>query len=149
MKIIATNRKARHDYHILDEYEAGMVLLGSEVKSIRAGRISIKEAYVRVDKGEVWLINAHIAAYDPASKMNHDPRRDRKLLLHSNEIQRLWEDVTQKGVTIVPLKVYLKSGRAKIEIALAKGKQKYDKRQAIAKRDAEREMKRSLRRKNR
>lgn len=145
IKIIATNRKASHDYFLLDKYEAGLVLQGSEIKSIRAGQISIKEAYIRVDGEEAWLVNAHIAPYDPASRLNHTPRRDRKLLLHKKEIQRMWDEVRQKGVTIVPLQVYLRDGRAKIEIAIAKGKRKYDKRQALAKRDAEREMQRALR----
>lgn len=144
--MIATNRKAKHDYFLLESFEAGLVLQGSEIKSIRAGSISIKEAYIRTDGNEAWLVDSHIAPYDPASRQNHDPKRLRKLLLHRKEIQRLWDEVRQKGVTIVPLRVYLKNGRAKIEIALAKGKHKYDKRQDMAKRDAEREMKRVLRR---
>ncbi len=145
IKIIATNRKASHDYFLLDQYEAGMVLLGTEIKSIRAGQISIKEAFVHTDQDEAWLVNAHIAQYDPASRENHEPRRRRKLLLHRKEIEELKEATTLKGLTIVPLKVYLKDGRAKIEIAVARGKKKYDKRAEIAKRDAEREMERSRR----
>jgi SsrA-binding protein len=144
-KVIATNRKAKHDYFLLESFEAGLVLQGSEIKSIRAGRISIKEAYVRTDGNEAWLVDCHIAPYDPASRQNHEPRRERKLLLHRKEIDKLWDEVRQKGVTIVPLRVYLKNGRAKLEIALAKGKRKYDKRQAVAKRDAEREIERALR----
>ncbi len=145
-KIIATNRKARHDYHILDTYEAGLVLFGSEIKSIRSGQISIKEAYIRIDETrlEAWLVNAHIAPYDPASRQNHEPTRNRKLLLHKKEIAKMWDAVRQKGVTIIPLRVYLQMGRAKIEIALARGKRQYDKREAIARRDAEREIKRQM-----
>jgi SsrA-binding protein len=142
IKIVATNRKARHEYFLLDTYEAGIVLLGSEIKSIRAGHISLAEAYVMVDGQEAWLMDAHIAPYTQASVYNHEPRRQRKLLLHRGEIQRLWDDVRKKGLTIVPTKVYLKEGRAKVEIALAKGKKLFDKRQAIAKRDFEREVER-------
>lgn len=145
IKVIATNRKVRHEYFLLEFYEAGIVLKGSEIKSIRAGQISIKEAYVRIDRQEAWLIDSHIAPYAQASHYNHDPRRPRKLLLHRKEIQRLWDIVRQKGVTIVPVKLYLKNGRAKVEIAVARGKKLYDKRQAIAKRDAEREIERYLR----
>lgn len=141
-KVIATNRKARHNYHILESYEAGIALKGSEIKSIRTGHISIKEAYVRIDetRQEAWLVNAHIATYDPASRRNHEPRRSRKLLLHRRQITRLWDAVRQKGLTIVPLRVYLSGNRAKVEIALARGKRNYDKRQAIARKDMEREM---------
>ncbi|NIM92595.1 MAG: SsrA-binding protein SmpB [Anaerolineales bacterium] len=144
IKIIATNRKARHDYFLEDRIEAGIVLQGSEIKSIRAGSVSLREAYVHVDGHEAWLVNAHIAPYDPASSMNHDPRRRRKLLLHKREIIRLYERVRQKGYTIVPTSMYLKKGIAKVEIALARGKRKYDKRREIAKRDAEREIARSV-----
>ncbi len=146
IKVVATNRKATHDFHLLDRYEAGLVLLGSEIKSIRAGRISLKEAYVYVDGREAWLVNAHIAPYEPASRENHEPRRRRKLLLHRREIAGLWAAVRQKGVTIIPLRMYLKNGIAKIEIAVARGKKRYDKRQAIARRDAEREIDRQLKR---
>jgi len=145
-KVIATNRKARHDFFLLETFEAGLALQGSEIKSIRAGQISIKEAYVRTDGREAWLVDAHIAQYDPASRQNHDPRRERKLLLHRKEIGKLWDEVRQKGVTIIPLSVYLKNGRAKVEIAVAKGKHNYDKRQDLAKRDAQREIERALRR---
>jgi len=139
IKILATNRKASHEYFLLDTFEAGLALQGSEIKSIRAGQISLAEAYVEVDGREAWLIDAHIAPYVQASMFNHEPRRPRKLLLHKVEIRRLWNEVRKKGVTIVPTKVYLKEGRAKIEIALAKGKRLYDKREAIAKRDMQRE----------
>ena len=147
IKVVATNRKARHDYYLLDTYEAGLVLQGSEIKSIRAGQISLKEAYVRVDGEQAWLVNAHIAPYDPASRENHDPTRDKKLLLHKKEIEKLWNEVRQKGTTIIPLRVYLSRGRAKLEIAVAKGKRHYDKRQAIKERDAQREINRALSRK--
>jgi SsrA-binding protein len=145
MKIVATNRKASHNYFLQDKYEAGIVLQGSEIKSLRAGQVSIKEAYVRTDGNEAWLVNSHIAPYDPASNQNHRPKRERKLLLHKREIARLWNEVSQKGVTIVPLRVYLRDGRAKIEIAVAKGKQKRDKRQEISKRDVRREIQKALR----
>jgi SsrA-binding protein len=145
VKVVATNRKARHDYFLLDTYEAGIALLGSEIKSIRAGQISIKEAYVRVDGEEAWLVEAHVSPYDPANRYNHEPRRARKLLLHKKEIQDLYDQVRKKGVTIIPIRVYLKEGRAKVEIAAARGKKNYDKRQEIAKRDAQREIDRQIR----
>ena len=147
-KVIATNRKARHDYFLSDTYEAGIALKGSEIKSIRAGQISIKEAYVQIENFEAWLMNAHIAPYEQASYLGHDPRRKRKLLLHRKEISRLWDQVRKKGITIVPTRVYLKNGRAKIEIAVGRGKKQYDKRQDIAKRDAQRDMDRNLRRRD-
>ena len=147
-KILATNRKARFEYFLLDYYEAGLVLQGSEIKSIRARHISIAEAYVRILDDEAWLIDAHIAPYDQASHFNHEPRRPRKLLLHRKELNRLNKAVLSKGVTIIPTKVYLKNGRAKVEIALAKGKKRYDKRQVIAKRDVERELQRQLQSRN-
>lgn len=140
IKVIATNRKARHEYFLLDTYEAGLVLKGSEIKSIRAGQVSLAQAYVNVDGNEAWLVNAHIAPYNEASRNNHDPIRMRKLLLHRKEIRKLSDKVRQKGATIVPLRIYLKDGKAKIEIALAKGKRHYDKRAEIAKRDAQLEM---------
>jgi SsrA-binding protein len=144
-KIIATNRRARHEYFILETLEAGIALQGSEIKSIRAGQISLAEAYVRIDGQEAWLEDAHIAPYEQASIFNHEPRRSRKLLLHSSEIRKLWNTVRQKGVTIIPLAVYLKNGKAKVEIAVAKGKKLYDKRAEIAKRDSQREIERTLR----
>ncbi len=143
VKNVATNRKARHEYFILETYEAGLALQGSEIKSVRAGQISLAEAYVQVDGREAWLLDAHIAPYEQASRFGHEPRRPRKLLLHRDEIRKLWDAVRQKGVTIVPTRLYLKEGRAKLEIAVAKGKKLYDKRQAIAKRDAERELRRN------
>ncbi len=143
IKVVATNRKARHEYFLLDTYEAGLVLKGSEIKSIRAGQVSLAQAYVSVEGDEAWLVNSHIAPYNEASRNNHDPVRTRKLLLHRSEIRKLSDKVRQKGATVVPLRIYLKDGKAKIEIALAKGKKQYDKREEIAKRDAKREMDRS------
>jgi len=145
IKVLASNRKARHDYFILETYEAGMSLLGSEIKSVRAGQISIKEAYVRIQDDEAWLVDAHVSHYIQANRNNHEPRRPRKLLLHKKEISKLNNTVLKKGVTIVPLRVYLKNGRAKVEIAVARGKRKFDKRQEIAKRDAQREINRAFR----
>jgi SsrA-binding protein len=148
VKVVSTNRKARHDYYLTDTYEAGIVLQGSEIKSVRAGQISIKEAYIQIEDQEAWLINAHIAPYEQASYLGHEPRRKRKLLLHRREIDRLWDAIRRKGLTIVPTRVYLKNGRAKIEIAVGRGKKQYDKRHEIAKRDAQREMDRSIRRRD-
>jgi SsrA-binding protein len=148
IKVIATNRKARHDYFLLDTFEAGIALKGSEIKSIRAGQVSIKEAYVQIENQEAWLMNAHIAPYKQASYLGHEPRRKRKLLLHRREINRLWDAVRKKGITIVPTRVYLKNGLAKIEISLGRGKKQYDKRQEIAQRDAQREIDRNLRRRD-
>ena len=141
-KIVARNRRAHHEYFILETFEAGIALQGSEIKSVRAGQISLAEAFVRIDGRQAWLEDAHIAPYEQASIYNHEPRRPRKLLLHSSEIRRLWNEVRQKGVTIIPLSVYLKEGRAKVEIAVAKGKKLYDKRAEIAKRDSKREIER-------
>jgi SsrA-binding protein len=143
-KVVARNRRARHEYFILETFEAGIALKGSEIKSIRAGQISLAEAFVHIDGQEAWLEEAHIAPYEQASIFNHEPRRPRKLLLHSSEIHKLWNTVRQKGVTIIPLSVYLKNGRAKIEIAIAKGKKLYDKRAEIAKRDSQREIERNF-----
>jgi len=148
LKVVATNRKARHEYLILETYEAGIVLRGSEIKSIRSGQISLAQAYVSIDGKEAWLLNAHIAPYDQASYFNHDPLRQRKLLLHRSEIRKMWENIRQKGTTIIPLRVYIKNGHAKIEIAVAKGKKLYDKRADIAKRDVEREMERQFKRRD-
>lgn len=144
VKVIATNRKARHEYQFLDSYEAGLVLQGSEIKSIRAGRVSLQEGFVLFEDGEAWLVNVHIAPYDPAHRQNHEPRRRRKLLLHRREIERLQAGTQEKGFTIVPVRLYLKEGRAKVEIALAKGKRQYDKRQTIAKRDSKRQIERAI-----
>lgn len=142
-KIIATNRKAKFEYSLLEHYEAGIALLGTEIKSVRARQISIAEAYIQTDGKEVWLINSHIAPYDPASRMNHDPKRKRKLLLHKKEIMKLWNSVRQKGLTIIPVEVYLRNGKAKIDIAVARGKKLYDKRRDIAERDMKRDLERS------
>ena len=139
-KIVATNRKARFEYFILETYEAGISLQGSEIKSIRSGQMSLGEAYVKVEEGkQAWLVGAHIAQYDPASRYNHNPTRPRRLLLNKREIRNIWNDVRLKGVTVIPLRVYLKHGLAKVEIGIAKGKKLYDKRETIAKRDFERE----------
>ena len=145
VKVVATNRKARHDYFLLETFEAGLVLQGSEIKSIRAGQVSIKEAYVRTDGIEAWLVNAHVAPYDPASTLNHEPLRSKKLLLHKKEIQKLYGETRNKGTTIIPTRLYLSQGRAKVEIAIARGKRHYDKRQSIKKRDSQREIDRALR----
>lgn len=140
VKVVATNRKAGFEYFLFERFEAGLALKGSEIKSIRSGQISLAEAYIRVDENQAWLIEAHIAPYLQANRFNHDPKRPRRLLLHRKEIREMWDTVRQKGVTIVPIRVYLKNGRAKLEIAIAKGKKLHDKREAIARRDAEREM---------
>lgn len=145
IKVVATNRKARHEYFIIEQYEAGLALHGSEIKSIRLGQISLAEAYVNIDGREAWLMDAHIAPYEQAGIYNHEPRRPRKLLLHRRQISELWNLVRQKGMTVIPLRVYLKHGRAKVEIAVAKGKKLYDKRQDIAKRDMQRELEREVR----
>jgi len=144
IKIVATNRKARHQYQFHDTFEAGMVLVGSEIKSIRAGRVSLQDGYVSFEAGEAWLVNVHIAPYDPANKQNHEPRRRRKLLLHRREIDRLRSRVQERGYTVVPTKLYLKGGRAKVEIALVRGKKQYDKRQTLAERDSKRQVERAL-----
>ena len=142
-KLIAQNKKARHDYHLDDVYEAGLVLVGTEVKSLRAGRASLVDAYARIKDGEVWLENAHIPEYNQGSWTNHEPRRPRKLLLHRNEIAKLIGKTKESGLTLVPLSLYFKDGKAKIEIALARGKKSYDKRQTLAERDANREIERA------
>jgi SsrA-binding protein len=139
VKTVATNRKARFEYQLLETFEAGLVLKGTEIKSIRRGQISLQEAYVRTDGKQAWLVGAHIAPYEHASAFQHDPDREKKLLLNKREIRELYDAVRIKGLTIIPVRVYLKGGRAKVEIAIAKGKKKYDKREAIKKRDFERE----------
>jgi SsrA-binding protein len=149
IKVIATNRKARHEYHFDDTFEAGLVLMGSEIKSIRAGQVSLQEGFVLFEEGEAWLVNVHIAQYNPASRQNHDPRRRRKLLLHRREIDRLHSRAREKGYTVIPTKLYLKDGRAKVEIALARGKKLYDKRQTLAKRDSKRQVERALKERDR
>ncbi len=143
-KLIAQNKKARHDYHLEDVYEAGLVLTGTEVKSLRAGRASLVDAYAAIRDGEVWLHNAHIPEYDQGSWTNHEPRRQRKLLLHRAEIAKLIGKTKESGLTLVPLSMYFKDGKAKVEIALARGKRAYDKRQTLAARDAAREMDRAI-----
>jgi len=143
-KTIAKNRKALFEYFLLETYEAGISLKGSEIKSIRAGQVSLQEAYIQIENNQAWLVNSHIAIYDAASYTNHDPKRSRRLLLHKKEIRILYSAVKQKGVTIIPIKMYLKDGRAKLEIAVAKGKKMYDKRQEIADKDMQRDIQRSF-----
>jgi SsrA-binding protein len=149
IKIVATNRKATHDYAIEDRFEAGIVLLGTEIKSIRAGQANLREGYVQVRGTELWLVNTHIAPYDPAGREGHDPLRPRKLLLHHKEIAKLLTRIQERGYTIIPLKMYLKNRRAKVEIALARGKRQYDKRETIAKREAGRQIERALKERSR
>jgi SsrA-binding protein len=144
IKVIATNRKAHHDYNIIEALEAGIALRGSEIKSVRASRVSLGEAYVKPENGELWLINAHIARYDAASYMCHEPTRRRKLLVHRKELRNLLGKLAEKGLTLIPLKMYLKERTAKLEIGLGRGKKLYDKRETIARRDAEREIERTL-----
>jgi SsrA-binding protein len=143
---VATNRQARHRYHLLDTWEAGVVLTGTEVKSLRGGKAQLKDGYAAVRDGEVWLHNVHIPPYAPASRENHDPDRSRKLLLHRREIERLVGRTREKGLTIVPTRLYFSAGRAKVEIALARGKDVGDKRQSIKERELKREMDRAVRR---
>ena len=138
-KNLATNRKATFEYFLMEHFEAGLALQGSEIKSLRAGQASLAEAYVDIINLEAWLVNAHIAPYDAASHYNHDPKRSRRLLLHKREIRELWDAVRLKGVTVIPVRIYLKDGRAKLDLAIAKGKKLYDKRASIAERDAQRE----------
>jgi SsrA-binding protein len=148
-KIIATNRKARHEYHVLDTFETGIVLTGTEVKSLRDGKANLKDSYAAVRNGEVFLLNTHISPYANGSYNNHDPLRQRKLLLHKKEIKKLIGRVQEKGLTLVPLKLYFKNGKVKVELAIAKGKKLYDKRHDIAKRESDREIKRYLKHKER
>ncbi len=143
---VAVNRKALHNYEVLERVEAGLALQGSEIKSIRQGRVQIVEGYARPDRGELWLMNVHIAQYDPAGQFSHEPTRNRKLLLHKSQIRDLSRAVLEQGLTLVPLRLYLKDGIAKVELALVRGRKRYDKRAAIARRDAEREMARAMRR---
>ena len=147
IKIIATNRKASFEYFLMEKFEAGLVLHGSEIKSVRAGQISIQESYVDIpNENEAWLVESHIAPYEQAGQyFNHEPKRKRRLLLHKKQIRELWNNIRIKGNTVVPTRVYLKDGRAKIEIALAKGKKAYDKRATIAKRDEARDNERASR----
>lgn len=147
--MITVNRKAYHNYHIQESIEAGIVLKGSEIKSIRAGKVNLSDAYAKPENGELWLYNSHIAPYDAASYNTHEPLRPRKLLLHRKEIDILTSKVVQKGLTLVPLKLYIKHGMAKLELGVAKGKKVYDKREAIARRDADREIERALKHRRR
>jgi SsrA-binding protein len=140
IKTIATNRKARHDYFIEETYEAGLVLTGSEIKSIRAGRVNLRDSFAVVKEGELWLMNAHIAPYDPATYANHEPRRSRKLLMHRREINRIAGKLQEKGFTLVPLRLYLKDNLAKVELGLGRGKKQYDKRAALREKETRREI---------
>ncbi len=142
---VAVNKKALHDYEVLERVEAGLALQGSEIKSIRQGRVQVREAYARPERGEIWLLNAHIAQYAPAGQFGHEPTRRRKLLLHKSQIRQLSRAVLEQGLTLVPLRLYLKDGIAKVELGLVRGRKRYDKRAVIARRDAEREMARALR----
>ena len=143
LKVISVNKKARHRYHIEDTIEAGLVLLGSEVKSLRRGRVSLKEGYVRLEEGESWLVDVHIPPYEQANRQNHEPLRPRKLLLHKREIQRLFGKISRQGYTLVPLRLYFRRGKAKLEIGLGRGKKLHDKRQDQKAKDAVREMDRA------
>ena len=143
IKVIATNRKAYHNYHIGESVEAGIVLTGTEIKSVREGRVVLGDSYVRPQNGELWLVNAHIARYDAGSYMSHEPTRSRKLLLHKKQIAELASQVAEKGFTLVPTRLYIKDSLAKVEVALAKGKKIYDKREAIARREVDREIERA------
>lgn len=144
-RILAENRKARYDYFIEETYEAGLVLTGTEVKSLRLGKANLRDGYARVDGREVWLLGVHISPYAQGNRYNHDPLRPRKLLLHKSEIHRLLSRTKERGLTLVPLKLYLKNGMAKVEIGVAKGKKLYDKRETVARRDAEREIEQAFR----
>lgn len=144
---VAVNRKAQHNYDVLQRVEAGLVLLGSEIKSIRQGRVNLTESYARPERGELWLHNVHIAQYESAGRFGHEPTRKRKLLLHKSQIRELSRAVTEQGLTLVPMRLYVKDGIAKVELALARGRKQYDKRAAIARKDAQREIERALRRK--
>jgi SsrA-binding protein len=144
-KLITTNKKAYHDYFIGESVESGLVLSGTEIKSVRAGAVNMSDAYVRIDRGEMWVENMHIARYDPGSYMSHEPLRKRKLLLHKKEIRTLSAKVAQKGFTLMPVKLYIKNSRAKLEVALARGKKLYDKKDDLMKKDTDREMRRDFR----
>jgi len=145
VKVISVNRQAYHDYSVEETYETGIVLTGTEIKSIRAGKVNLRGAFARIKSSEIWLENSHIAVYDQGTYMNHDPLRNRKLLLHRRQINQLIGKVQTKGLTLIPLKLYLKGDHAKVELGLCRGKKLYDKREAIAERDAEREMARAVR----
>jgi SsrA-binding protein len=145
-RTVASNRKAWHDYFIDDIFEAGLVLTGTEIKSVRAGKVSLAEGYIRPERGELWLLSVNIAPYHQGNIMNHEPLRRRKLLLHRDEIEEIRRKLQEKGLTAVPLRVYIKGNRAKVEVGLARGKKLYDKRETIAKRDAEMDIRRAMRR---
>ena len=149
IKTVATNRKAYHNYYLEDSLEAGVALTGTEIKSVRARKVSLSDAYVKPEKGELWLLNAHIARYDASGQFGHEPKRPRKLLLHRKEILNLTSQIQAKGFTLVPTRLYLKDSLAKVEIALGKGKKLYDKREAIMRRDVEREIGKTLKRSSR
>ncbi len=146
IKVVTNNRKAYHNFTVEDSLEAGLALTGTEIKSIRDGKVNLNDAYVKPEGGELWLLNAYIARYDPGSYMSHEPTRNRRLLMHRKQINLLTGRVQERGLTIVPLKIYLKDGLAKLEIALGKGKKLYDKREAIAERDSDREIDRAVKR---
>lgn len=144
IKVVTVNRKARHDYEIEETYKAGIALTGTEIKSVREGKVNLQDSFARVENGEVWLHNAHISPYEAGNRYNVDPRRPRKLLLHRREIERLQGKVEQRGLTLIPLRMHLRGGRAKLEIGLARGKRLYDRREDIAKRTAQRDVERAL-----
>ncbi|MDO8688309.1 MAG: SsrA-binding protein SmpB [Dehalococcoidales bacterium] len=144
IKTITTNRKAYHNYHLQDSMEGGIILTGTEIKSIRAGRVNLVDAYIKPEGGELWLLNAHIARYEASSYMNHEPLRPRKLLLHRKEIDALTRKVAERGLTLVPTRLYIKDSRAKVEVALARGKKLYDKRETLMRRETDREMAREV-----
>lgn len=148
IKVVAENRKAFHDYYIEDRIEAGIILTGTEIKSIRNGRVNLKDSYARLDEGEIWVHQMHISPYEQGNRFNHDPLRPRKLLLHRAEINKLIGKIQQQGLTLIPIKIYLKKGMAKVELAVGQGKKNYDKRQALAEREGKRDIERALRDRN-
>ncbi|AFQ46297.1 MULTISPECIES: SsrA-binding protein SmpB [Desulfosporosinus] len=148
IKVVAENRKAFHDYYIEDRIEAGIILTGTEIKSIRNGRVNLKDSYAKLDEGEIWVHQLHISPYEQGNRFNHDPLRPRKLLLHRAEISKLIGKIQQQGLTLIPIKIYLKKGMAKVELAVGQGKKNYDKRQALAEREGKRDIERALRDRN-
>jgi len=148
-RLIAENRKARHDYHILDTWEAGVVLLGTEVKAIREGHVNLRDSYARADRGEVWMLNVHVSPYSHTGSAHHDEKRQRKLLLHDHEIRKIIGRVAEKGLTLVPLEMYFKKGRVKVLLGLAKGKQEHDKRETIRRREVDRETRSAIKARSR
>jgi SsrA-binding protein len=149
IKVVTDNRKARHDYHILETFEAGISLQGTEVKSLRGGKANLNDAFARIEDGEIFLYNMHISPYEQGNRFNHDPKRPRKLLMHKYEINKLFGTVKEKGLTLIPLRVYFSKGKAKVELALAQGKKLYDKRQDLAAKDARKDMDRALKERQR